>query len=819
MEHFLDFFTPDNYKLELDINKNTEELKGVVTITGAPRADIIKLHAVDMTIDDVNFDYEYKGGVLIIKETGGATWGTPAARNGVSTVGEHVATGPVSVTIKFHRKLSHNMQGAYVSTYEHNGTTEKIVSTQFESHYARECFPCIDEPAAKATFDVSITTHDSEDIILSNTPAKNVVKNTTHFERTPAMSTYLLAFVIGKFHHREIVNQHGIKITSYCALNQDPDSLDFANHIAAEALDYYDEKFGIPYPLQKLDQVAIPDFEAGAMENWGLVTYRESCMLASKNSAISDQQYIATVVTHELSHQWFGNLVTMQWWDDLWLNESFANVIEYFATDAIHPEYHIWESFFTSDCVVALYRDALKGVQSVQQPVNSPEEIATLFDHAIVYAKGAHLMFMLIRLIGEDKFFTGIRDYFQRHQYHNTTGDDLWVALQPHADFDVKEFMHAWLSQPGYPVIENATKEQHRFLLDGSTDNSKWPLPHIKDDMSGHYLIHLSDDEFKQKLDNFDNLSLEQKLRLITDRTILSKTQLVDSSSLLDILPHFQNETSHAVWSAALMAISDLKLFFEPESPEEKKYQKYLLQLIQPQLTRLGFTRRPDDTDNDIHLRNIIIGIASYTEDPDILHHLAALYQNDLTKIDPELRGHIIAAKLYLTELAAEKSPDNTSASDQLFDALLEQYQNISDPSIEADLLSALTDSRNAKHLEVLIGLLKQPEIVRPQDHLHLYIYLRGNHRSHHQAFKWLRENWDYVCQQTGDKSLEDYPRYSSRGVRTAEEAQQYHDFFDPMQGNPALNRAIEVATGEISARLALITADAQKVHAKLEEF
>lgn len=780
MEHFLDFFTPDNYKLELDIDKNTEELKGAVTITGTPHADTIKLHAVDMTIDHVNTNYKYENNILIIDKTN-------------------------KIIINYHKRLNKNMQGAYISTYEHDGATEKIVSTQFESHYARECFPCIDEPAAKATFDVSITTHDSKDTVLANTPIKNVVKNTTHFERTPVMSTYLLAFVIGKFHHRETTNQHGIKITSYCALNQDPDSLDFANHIAAEALDYYDEKFGIPYPLQKLDQVAVPDFEAGAMENWGLVTYRESCMLAGKNSAISDQQYVATVITHELSHQWFGNLVTMQWWDDLWLNESFANVIEYFATDAIHPEYHIWESFFTGDCVAALYRDALKGVQSVQQPVSSPEEIATLFDGAIVYAKGAHLMFMLIRLIGEDQFFTGICEYFQKHQYQNTTGDDLWAALQPHADFDVKEFMHAWLSQPGYPAIENATQEQHRFLLDDSTDDTVWPLPHIKDDMSGHYLIHLSDEEFTQKLNNFDNLSLEQKLRLITDRTLLSRTQLVDSSSLLDILPHFQNETSHAVWSAVLMAISDLKLFFEPESPEEQKYRQYLLKLIQSQLTRLGFSKRPDDTDNDIHLRNIIIGIASYTEDPDIIHRLASLYQDDLSKIDPELRGHIITAKLW--------------ESEEIFDALLKQYCATSDPSIRADLLSALTDSRNSSQLDTLVSLLKKPDVVRPQDHLHFYIFLRGNHRSHHQAFQWLRENWDYVCQLTGDKSLEDYPRYSSRGIRTQAEAQQYHDFFDPMKTNPALSRAIKIAADEIKARLNLIATDTAKVHAKLENF
>ncbi len=809
MEHFVKYFTPDNYKLELFIDKNTEELKGTVTLTGTPHADTIKLHAVDMTIDEVNADYRYENGVLEVK------------------------TGPATVVIRFHKHLNHNMQGAYISTYEHNGITEKIVSTQFESHYARECFPCIDEPAAKATFDISITTPDDtttsniKDTILANTPVKNVVKNTTHtttrFERTPVMSTYLLAFVIGKFHHRSTTNQHGVKITSYCALNQDPDTLDFANHIAAESLDYYDEKFATPYPLKKLDQVAIPDFEAGAMENWGLVTYRESCMLAGPSSAISDKQFIATVIAHELSHQWFGNLVTMAWWDDLWLNESFANVIEYFATDHIHPEYHIWESFFTGDCVAALYRDALKGVQSVRQPVHSPEEIATLFDGAIVYAKGAHLMFMLIRLIGEDKFFTGIKDYFSKHQYQNTTGDDLWQALQPYADFNVKDFMNAWLTQPGYPVIESAPQNaestpvkapvlQHRFLLDGTTDDTTWPLPRITDDMSGHYLIQLTDPEFQHKLNHFDTLNLGQKLRLIIDHTLLAKTPSTPSASLLDLLPHFQNETSHAVWSTLLLAISDLKLFVAPDSPEEKQYQKYLAKLVQPQLDRLGFTKRPDDTDNDIHLRNILTGIALYTEDPDILHRLADFYRDDLSQIDSELRPYILSAKLYFTEQSTNKT-----ASDVLFNTLLDQYRTTSDPGIKSDLLSAITDARDPEHLAILIDLLSNPDIIRPQDHLHFYIYLRANHRSHQQAFDWLTTHWDYVRQLAGDKSLEDYPRYTSRGIRTDREAGQYHDFFAPLAKDPALSRAITVAEHEIKARLDLLTTDAPAVHQTLD--
>ena len=814
MEHLLDFFTPKNYQLELYIDKQTEVLKGSVIITGEPHADTIKFHAVDMTIDEVKIndqpcDWTCNNNLIeIVTEN-------VSSRDRSEPAGEKERRSPVktgradacperniSVAINYHRSLSHNMQGCYVSTYKHNNKTEKIVSTQFESHYARECFPCIDEPAAKATFDVSISLpENSDDTVLFNTEILEQNENSFQFEQTPKMSTYLLAFVIGNFHHKSITNKHGIKITSYCALNQSPDTLDHANQIAADSLDYYDEKFKIPYPLKKLDQVAIPDFEAGAMENWGLVTYRESCMLASEDSALSDKQYIATVIAHELSHQWFGNLVTMRWWDDLWLNESFANVIEFFATDAIRPEYNIWEEFFTHDCFSALKRDSLKGVQSVHQPVNNPAEIATLFDGAIVYNKGAHLMFMLIRLIGEDKFFEGIRDYFEKHQYSNTTGDDLWAALQPYADFNVKEFMSAWISQSGYPVITD--EEQKRFLIDGSTDDTKWPLPKIKDDMSGHYLINLSDEEFSQKLQNFDNLSLEQKLRLLLDHYFLAQTPMVSSASLLDLLPYFKNETSYAVWSIIIRIINHIKLFCPPKSEAKKAYKKYLQDIISVQLNRLGVVPKPNEPDNDTKLRAIILGLAHYTKEQKTLEQLRNLYDPDFTKINSEIRGDVLYAKIHFDE-------------DEIFNDLLNKYQTEPDPNIKAEVLSSLTNAKNPEHIKILIDLLQKTDIVRPQDHLYLYVYLRANHHTKPQAFDWVINNWQFIEKLAGDKSIEDYPRYTANTIRDKEEAQKFHDFFDPIKNQPALTRAVEVADGEIKARLELIDSDTPAVHKKL---
>ena len=392
MERLINYFVPEKYVLNLLIDKYAKTIGGTVVVTGEAKADVIKFHAVNLNIKFVKLNnkiskHNVKNNILEIE----------------------AEKGPCEVEIEYDGTLNENMEGAYLSTYEYNGKKEIIVATQFESHYAREAFPCIDEPAAKAVFELNIKLPEgADDLILTNVALG---------EPTPRMSTYLLAWVVGHFHGKTIKNAHGTEITTYVALNQDIDSVDFANEIAAKSLEFYDDNFGVPYPLEKCDQVALPDFEAGAMENWGLVTYRESALIAGKDATLGTKKSVALTVAHELSHQWFGDLVTMEWWDDLWLNESFASVMEFFAVDYIHPEFKIFEGFFTGDALSALRRDCLSGVQSVHQDVNDPAEIATLFDPSIVYAKGARLMLMVIRLMGWDNFTKGIRDYFEKYKY------------------------------------------------------------------------------------------------------------------------------------------------------------------------------------------------------------------------------------------------------------------------------------------------------------------------------------------------------------------------------------------------------------------
>ena len=776
MDRLIKYFVPEKYVLDLNIDKHKKTIGGVVTVDGEAKAEVVKFHAVDFEILNVKVDgkdakFKYAKDVLEVS----------------------ISAGKHTIEIEYTGTLNENMQGAYLSTYDFEGKKEIIVATQFESHYAREAFPCIDEPAAKAVFELNIKLPEgSNDLILTNTKLG---------EPTPRMSTYLLAWVIGRFHGKTIKNTHGTEITTYVALNQDVDSVNFANDVAAKSLEFYDDNFGVPYPLEKCDQVALPDFEAGAMENWGLVTYRESMLIAGKDATLSTKKGVALTVAHELSHQWFGDLVTMEWWDDLWLNESFASVMEYYAVDYAYPEFKIFEGFFTGDALAALRRDCLSGVQSVHQDVKDPAEIATLFDPAIVYAKGARLMLMVIRAMGWEDFTKGIRDYFAEYKYGNTIGDNLWDALNKYADFDVKKMMHAFIDKPGYPVITDG--KQKRFLLDGEMTDANWPIPEIREDMSSHYILNLPDAEFEERLARFDSLNLEEKLRLLIDRDLLSKTSLVSAASLLPLVLKLKNENSAAIWNIIVTIIGTLKVFFKYGTEEEKKFKVFVRELVNAKLSEIGIKTREGDDENMIRLRANLLALDFYAEDLLKIKELAEMYNEDYSAMDMEIRDDILDAKIYLEP--------------ELIDKYTEDYAKISDPEIKFDLLFAATLSRDDKVVDKMVSLLEKPEIVKPQDHFHLFIYEYRNPAAKDKAWSWLTSHWDYVKKITGDKSLEDYPRYTATSIKTQEDFDKYLEFFEPMAAEPALKRAIEVGKNEIKARLELIAEDKKAVLDELD--
>ena len=564
---FIESFIPENYNLFLDINRSEKTFTGNVAITGEALDNHISLHQKDLTISSVLLDNE------------SLNFQMDDANEAFHI--ELPETGVLTLVIEFSGRITDNMTGIYPSYYTYNGEKKEIISTQFESHFAREAFPSVDEPEAKATFDFSLKFDAEEgDIALSNMPEINShLREETGvwtFETTPRMSTYLLAFGFGALQGKTAKTQNGTEVGVFATVAQAENSVDFALDIAVRVIDFYEDYFQVKYPIPLSYHLALPDFSAGAMENWGLVTYREVYLLVDENSSAASRQQVALVVAHELAHQWFGNLVTMKWWDDLWLNESFANMMEYVSVDAIEPSWNIFEDFQTTGVPHALQRDATDGVQSVHMEVNHPDEINTLFDSAIVYAKGSRLMHMLRRWLGDEAFAKGLKAYFEKHQYNNTIGRDLWNALSDASGKDVSSFMDTWLEQPGYPVVtagvvdDTLILSQKQFFIGEHEDKGRlWEIPlntnwnGLPDTLSeerieipnysqlaaenngalrlntantAHYITDYQGQLLDQLLEEFANLDTVSKLQILQERRLLAESGRISYASLVSLL-------------------------------------------------------------------------------------------------------------------------------------------------------------------------------------------------------------------------------------------------------------------------------------------
>src|SRR3989344_1620115 len=402
-----------------------------------------------------------------------------------------ITKGESKLKLTFAGILNDKMRGFYRSKYKHEGKDQHMAVTQFESTDARRAFPSFDEPAKKAIFDVRLIIP-GDHVAISNTIESEIAEHSpgykiVTFEPTPKMSTYLLALIVGKFEHIEVKTKAGVKVRVFTTFGKKHQAK-FALNTAKKCLEFYEDYFGIPYPLPSLDLIAIPDFASGAMENWGAVTYRETALLVDEElSSTVNKQWVALVIAHELAHMWFGNLVTMEWWTHLWLNEGFASYIEYLAVDKIFPEWHIWTQFAYMDHAKALELDGLKNTHPIEVKVHHPSEISEIFD-AVSYQKGSSIIRMLAGYLGEDVFRDGLRHYLKKHQYANATTEDLWRAFEHVSGKPVRQIMKNWTAKPGYPLVRiSETRRglaisQRRFLStpnkpEALRDNTIWQVP------------------------------------------------------------------------------------------------------------------------------------------------------------------------------------------------------------------------------------------------------------------------------------------------------------------------------------------------------
>lgn len=834
IERFYSTFQPDHYDVFVNIDRGNKTINGKTTITGnasVPNIAINQkaLHITSVQTADQELDFTTDDTAEAIRIT------LPQ-------------TGKVTFTITYDTKLTDSMMGIYPSYYEVNGEKKQIIGTQFETTFARQAFPCVDEPEAKATFSLAIKydEHPGETII-ANMPEDHVEGGIHYFKPTVRMSTYLVAFAFGELQSKITETKSGVKVGVFATKAHQPKELDFALDIAKRAIEFYEDFYQTPYPLPHSWQLALPDFSAGAMENWGLVTYREAYLLLDPdNTSLEMKQLVATVITHELAHQWFGDLVTMKWWDDLWLNESFANMMEYVAVDALQPDWHIWELFQTSEAPMALQRDATDGVQSVHVNVNNPAEIDALFDGAIVYAKGARMLVMVRALLGDKALREGLQNYFATHKYSNATGADLWKALGDASGLNIGKIMNSWLEQPGYPVVtakvdENGDltlSQQQFFVGNGHDEGRQWQIPlnsnydvapQIMADKSinlgnykslresnghpfrlnvgnnSHFIVKYDDTLLADILNHTDELDPITQRQLLQDLRLLAQGQQISYASLIPLMTKFKDSKSSIVNAELYQIANNLKMFAKPGSPAEQELRQFFDFLSKDQVARLGWMPQAGESNDDQLTRPYVLSASLYAHNADSIakaHQIFMDYQDKLESLSADIRGFIL------------KNEVQNYGSEPLFNKLVTAYQQTADASYKQDLRMAIPSTTDPTLVGKVVSYFEDANIVKPQDLRAWYRSLLVNNAGQQAAWNWLRDEWQWLNDTVGgDMEFATFITVTAGIFHTTERLKEFKDFFEPKLDTPGLTREIKMDIKVIESKVALIEKEQDAVN------
>ncbi len=628
----------------------------------SPPTTSVQLHAKEISILEASYDSKEEGNAQHLT----ASIISYDLKSTIVTLDfcSPLSSGDGTLTLQFEGILNNKMAGFYRSQYETiDGEKRYMASTQLEALDARRCFPCWDEPARKAVFDIAMIVPKDRDV-LSNMPeasVRTIGKNRkeVRFMPSPKMSTYLVALCVGEFDFVSGLTKHGVLIRVFTPPGKGSLGT-FALQAALDTLDIYDDLFKTPYPLPKLDMIAIPEFAMGAMENWGLITYREVDVLIDEEKASSSQrQRVCTVITHELAHQWFGNLVTMEWWQALYLNEGFASWMQTWACDKLYPEWEMWEQFATDDQEGALRLDALRTSHPIEVPIKHAEEVEQVFD-AISYCKGACVVHMVKAVLGDDLFKKGLQIYIDRHKYSNTETSDLWQAWEDVSKKPVSKMMSSWTDQKGYPVLEvvsSSYKNGYRtlnlrqswFLADGSCseeDEEKlWTIPLVarsanQSESTPMYLMNTLQDslEIRAESNSWVKLNYKQpalmrvlypesmllslrtaiasqelpavdRVGLISDAYALAKAGKLKPEVLIGLLPAYSTERNSTVWEQLGLVIKGLDKLTQGTPNINKWFCQMARKLIEPCAKEVGWAPRSSDGHLGKMLRGTMISL------------------------------------------------------------------------------------------------------------------------------------------------------------------------------------------------------------------
>jgi len=743
--------------------------------------------------------------------------------------------------------LNGDMAGFYRSKYQTaSGETKYLGCTQFEATDCRRAFPSWDEPLLKATFDIVLRVEKdlvalSNMPVVSDTPIEGTNLREVTFATTPVMSTYLVAYVVGEFEYVEGKTAEGVVVRTYTPPGLKHEGV-FSLDVAVKTLSYFSEFFAVAYPLPKLDLIAIPDFSAGAMENWGLVTFRTAILLFNENrTSAQDKQRIAYVVCHELAHQWFGNLVTMEWWTDLWLNEGFATWVGWLAADHIFPEWHVWDQFVVADLKRAMSLDALKSSHPIEVEVLNSAQIGEIFD-AISYSKGASAIRMLVTYLGLPAFQEGIRSYLKQHTYGNAKTADLWEALGDKAS----QMMPAWTKQTGYPVIALSVgadgtlhASQERFLSGGrdETDTTVWPVPlrilsstgshevvfaeksqslgvavsgwlKANQDQSGIYRVSYSPQLLQELSSQISSLGTVDRVGLINDAFSLAVGGYSSTASALDLLRHYSSESAYIVWTEIDQRIGQLTSAWASE-PEElrAKLNKFALSLYQGIASTIGWTAQEGEDHLHKLLRVLIIGRVLSLGQPEFVaqakERFAAFVAGDETQIPTDLRTVVYATALR-----------NGGAAE--FEQLVELYKKAASADAKVHTLGAIGASRDP---EVILRALEfaLSSDVRQQDVITVTASVANNSAAHDIAWNFFKSNFQrfYDGFHAGSFLLGRIASDFAGVFSTEAKAQEIEAFFAE-KNVASIDRAVKQAVESIRARARWLDADRAAVNAWL---
>ncbi|KAI5698987.1 hypothetical protein M8J75_014843 [Diaphorina citri] len=678
------------------------------------------------------------------------------------------ATKRYVLYIKYVGKLNDQMRGLYRSSYEVNNTKRWIMASQFQATDARRAFPCFDEPSLKAKFAISIGRLPNMTAI-SNMPLKDGNQSDPertgpyvwdHFQETVFMSTYLVAMAVTDFSHRVHNDDHSGSFRVWSReeyINQTAYSLD----IGPRLLKYFEKYFDYHYPLEKTDMIALPDFGAGAMENFGLITFRENSMLYDEQISTNyHKERIATIVAHELAHQWFGNLVTLAWWNDLWLNEGFASYIEYFGVDSVEHTWKIKDIFVVDELQNVFFLDALKSSHPVHVEVSHPDEITEIFDK-ISYSKGSSLLRMAEHFLTTEVLKLGLQKYIKKKAMGSSTQAELWAFLTNAGhemrtlpeNMDVETIMNTWTLQTGFPVIRvardydagSAVVKQKRFFLEPiepePTDTSLWWVPltlttryyRVLYDEKNWYLIIAT----LRNSTTYNTIHLLNRAQLIDDAMNLARAGLLDYKIALDVTAYLQYETELVPWRSAMQALGYIegqlyrRAYFD-------KYKKYLLHIIRPMYESIGFDGSPKDDQMTVYKRVDVLNRACILGLKDCVQKALSKYQNwisnpsKIENIPVNLKSIILC-----TGIRWGLSQD--------WDQLWTKYTQVTIASEKDIYLSALACSSEYWILSRYLEYALTESLIRKQDAPRVFSLVSQSAVGHTVALDFLYNNWDRI--------------------------------------------------------------------------